>query len=96
MQYLDGEPSILTWSYESVIIPYVSNVRTGKIRKYYPDFLLTYVDDTHAIVEIKPSKRVTQANVVKKLNAAREWCSAHQTALVVITENELKVLGLLK
>ena len=95
MQYLDADASVLTWSYESVIIPYVSNKKTGKLRKYYPDFLVTYVAGHKILVEIKPSKRVTQVKVAKKLEAAATWCKASGMALQVITEIELKQLGLL-
>lgn len=95
MQWLDADETVKTYSYEQTIIPYVSNARTGKVRKYYPDFLIEYVDGKRVMAEVKPSKKVTQATVVKKLKAAREWCLAHSVTLEVITEHELKGLGLL-
>lgn len=96
LTYLDNEPTVLTFGYESVKIPYVSNVRTGKLRTYFPDFLVEYVDGHKELVEIKPSKRVHQVAVQKKLKAAGIHCQAHGLTLVVITEHELKGLGLLK
>jgi hypothetical protein len=95
MQYLDADASVETWAYERVIIPYVSNKKTGKLRKYYPDFFVSYFDHRKVLVEIKPSKRVTQARVAKKLAAAVLWCQANGATLCVITEIELKGLGLL-
>ena len=96
MQHLDGDPTVATYQYEGLCIEYLSNKKTGKHRKYYPDFLIEHVDGRKRLVEIKPSKRVDQARVQKKLDAARVWCQAHGVALEVITEVELKGMGLLK
>lgn len=96
MSYLDADPSVLTYQYEQVIIPYVSNVRTGKVRRYFPDFFVEYVDGTKKLIEIKPKKRLDQATVKKKLAAAQKWCSEHDVVLEVVTEDSLKLLGLLK
>ena len=96
MQHLDADESVKLFEYELLRIPYVSNVRSGKLRNYYPDFLVEYVDGTKKLVEIKPSKRVLQANVQKKLRAAEAWCKASGVTLVVITEVDLKMLGLLR
>ena len=96
MQWLDANDTVVTWSYESVVIPYVSNVRSGKVRKYHPDFMVEYVGGRLEMVEIKPSKRVHQAKVAKKLLAAGDHCRTHGVTLVVVTEVELKAMGLLK
>ena len=37
-KYLDDHPSVIWWSSEEIIIPYRDPV-TGKVRRYYPDFL---------------------------------------------------------
>ena len=95
MEFLDRSAVIKTWGYETLKIPYVSNKKTGKIRMYYPDFRVEYLDGTVEIVEIKPSKRLKQVTVIKKIAAAKDWCSAHSAAFVIITEIELKGLGLL-
>ena len=96
MGHLDSSPDVATWAYESVIIPYVSNKKTGKLRNYHPDFLVTYADGHVELIEVKPSKRVHQVKVAKKLLAAGDWARTHGVTLVVITEVELKQLGLLK
>ena len=96
LTYLDSHAAVKDFGYESVKIPYVSNVRSGKVRNYYPDFLIEFVDGSQQLVEIKPSKRVKQVRVQKKLRAAEQWCREHGVTLVVITEVELKVMGLLK
>mgnify|MGYP001500244171 CR=1 FL=1 len=94
LHWLDASPDVATFVYEGVKIPYVSNVRTKKIRNYYPDFWVTRVDGTMLLVEIKPKKRLQQANVRKKLAAAADWCRAHGAVLTVLTEVELRVMGL--
>ena len=94
MEWLDGNPDVVSYSYEKVVIDYTSNKRTGKQRKYYPDFLVEY-SDRKELVEIKPSKRLVQARVKKKLEAATAWCLAHGVLLKVMTEHGLKELGLL-
>jgi hypothetical protein len=96
MQYLDTSDAVITWAYESIVIPYVSNKKTGKLRNYHPDFLVTYADGHVELIEVKPAKRVHQAKVAKKLLAAGDYARAHGIALVIITEHELKELGLLK
>lgn len=91
-EYLDVEPTVKSYSYESVVICYISNVSSGRHRKYFPDFLVEYVDGSKVLVEIKPSKRLNNRIVVKKLEAARVWCSEHGATLQIITEKELSVL----
>jgi hypothetical protein len=95
MQYLDAEPSVKTWSYESFTIDYVSNKKTQRIRHYIPDFKVEYVNGDTVIVEIKPSRRLTKPTVKKKMAAAVIWCGAHGVALKIVTEVDLKSLGLL-
>lgn len=68
MIYLDLNTSILAWSSESVIIPYLSPI-DGKWHRYYPDFLVKVVDRQGVpkvmIIEVKPLKQ-TVPPVVRK------------------------------
>lgn len=91
--HLDMSPDVLTFEYESMKIPYVSNSRTGKTRNYIPDFVVTYVDGNKFVIEIKPSRKLTQVTVLKKLAAAEQWTRAHGMTLAVLTEHELKAMG---
>lgn len=95
MVYLDGHPDVMTWSYEKLVIEYVSNQKTKKVRKYYPDFQVEYKDGKKVIIEIKPSRKMKQAIVLKKIKAAIEWCTAHDLTYKILTEIELKDIGLL-
>ena len=95
MVYLDDNPEVASWSYEKLVIEYVSNKKTKKIRKYYPDFQIEYKDGRKVVVEIKPSRKLQQATVVKKIRAAKEWCTEHDMVYKILTEIELKDIGLL-
>lgn len=95
MQDLDTDDSVVAYEYEGIAIPYVSNKKTGRLRKYYPDFMVDRKDGTREMIEVKPSKRLVQKKVQKKICAAREWCSAHGVTFKVLTEHELRAMGLL-
>lgn len=95
MGWFDVEPTVVSYSYESVKIPYVNNVRSRKMRNYLPDFLVELADGRRILVEVKPSKKLGHAQVKKKLAAARDWCAAQGIDLQVITEVDLRLLGVL-
>lgn len=95
MEHLDSNPDVSIWSYEKLVIEYISNQKTKKIRKYYPDFQVEYKDGRKQVIEIKPSRKLSQATIVKKIKAAVEWCAKHQVDYKIITEIELKDMGLL-
>ncbi len=95
LMWLDANDSVKTFAYESIKIPYVSNLKTGKIRHYIPDIFVEFVDGSKMLIEVKPSKRLTQLAVKKKIDAGILWSQAHGATFKVITELELKLLGLL-
>jgi len=94
MVWLDSKEDVLAWRHEPFTISYISNIRSGKTRKYHPDFIVEYQDRIE-LIEIKPSKKVNQRIVQKKISAAQEWCLSHGASFRIITEIELKELGLL-
>lgn len=95
MSYLDADPQVVLWTYEQTVIEYLSNIRTKKIRRYYPDFYVKYQDGREEILEVKPKRKLEQAAVKKKAEAARQWCSDHGMIYKILTEIELKDIGLL-
>lgn len=94
-EYLDRNPDIVSFLSEGLKIPYISNVRTGRFRNYIPDLFVMYVDGRKELIEIKPKKRLTQPKNVKKFAAAREWCLHNGCSFVLLTEIDLKALGLI-
>lgn len=96
MQWLDANPNVSAFLYEKLAIPYLSNKRTGKVRNYLPDLLVTFVSGDRQLIEIKPKSKLNQVKVKKKTAAAKAWCKKNDVEFVIITEKELKELKLLK
>lgn len=95
MLHLDELDVVDTWSYEKIVIEYVSNQRTKKIRKYYPDFFVKYLDGRQEIIEIKQKRKLEQAIVKKKSEAAQQWCIQHGMTFKILTEIELKDMNVI-
>lgn len=59
-RYLDNNPNVLSWSSESVVIPYISPV-DGKMHRYFVDLVakLKSKDGTikKILIEVKPEKQ---------------------------------------
>jgi len=82
MRFCDLTPSVLEWSSESSIIMYFNPIK-GKVCRYYPDFLIKYIDVNRKeqidLIEIKPYRQTIQP-VPKKgkkkttlLQEAKTW-----------------------
>jgi len=60
MRYLDSHPSVIQWSSEEIIIPYISPI-DKRVHRYFPDFWVKMRSSEGAIntviIEIKPSKQ---------------------------------------
>lgn len=95
MEYLDSLQDVESWSYEKLVIQYISNKKTGKLRKYYPDFYVVMKDGTKLVIEIKQKRKLDQATVKKKTKAAEVWCLTNRAVYKILTEIELKDLGLI-
>lgn len=95
MRHLDSDPTVETWSYEQTVIEYVSNIRSKKVRRYYPDFYVKYSDGHQEIIEVKPKRKLEQLTVRKKSEAGRQWCAFNGMTYRILTEVELKDMGLL-
>jgi hypothetical protein len=70
MVYLDNNPSILKWSSEEIIIPYVSPL-DNRVHRYFPDFYMKYKTKANLIVEelieVKPFSQCSPPNPKRKL-----------------------------
>ncbi len=94
--WLDANPDIVSVAYEKLYIPYLSNVKTGKMRRYYPDFVIEWADGRKEIIEVKPFAKLTSPSVVKKGMAAVKYAVQNGMVYKYQTEKDLKPLGLLK
>ena len=95
MKWLDMNPDVVEWSYEEIIIQYISNKKTRRVRKYIPDFSVSWKDGTKHLIEIKPSNKVNGITNQKKFKFAENWCLSNDHKFVILTEHELKGLGVM-
>lgn len=81
MVHLDDNPSVIGWSNEEIIIPYLSPV-DGKWHRYFPDFFVrTKTREgkvASTIIEVKPSKQAQppqkRSRVTKQyINEVATW-----------------------
>jgi len=63
MNWLDKNPSIVSWASEEVVIPYVSPV-DGRWHRYFPDFVVKVKDKNCTLktmmLEVKPKKQTKE------------------------------------
>jgi len=95
-KWLDTNLDVVSYRYEPYPIEYISNYRTGKRRRYFPDFEVRMSDGSLLLVEIKPKKKLTLLTNIKKFAAASAMCVLNGITFQVLTEVDLKALGLLK
>jgi hypothetical protein len=104
MRFCDSNDHIISWSSESLVIPYI-NPLTGKKTRYIPDFLIQYRNKRNKVVteliEIKPKKqsvleskannrdRAIVAVNYAKWAAAQKWCQRNGLTFRVITEDDI-------
>jgi len=104
MRFCDSNDHIISWSSESLVIPYI-NPLTGKQTRYIPDFLIQYRNKHNQVVteliEIKPKKqsileskasnrdRAIVAVNYAKWAAAQAWCRRNGLTFRVITEDDI-------
>ena len=73
MVRLDADPEVSKWQKRhSVSIPWIDP--NGARRNYRPDFLVEYEDGRKVILEVKNLMLLDSPSVLRKENAAREWC----------------------
>ncbi len=65
MRYCDLNPDIVAWASEEIAIPYTSPIDNRRHR-YFPDFVIKTVTGRRVMIEIKPSRQVTQPKRPKK------------------------------
>lgn len=106
MKWLDENPNILKYSSEELIIPYISPV-DGERHRYFPDFLIEYIDKKgdikRAVLEVKPQaqtvppKRKTKEAVIRYAINQSKWAAAEKFAernnmqFLLITEQHLGI-----
>lgn len=68
--YLDQNPEVLSYEYESINIRYAI---AGRYRTYTPDFIVLYKSGKKVIVEVKRADKLTDRKVIAKATATKKW-----------------------
>ncbi len=89
---LDVDPNVTAYLYEPLAIGYVTNVNSGRVRKYFPDFIVFFADGTKKMIEVKRDDKVMTPLVQKKAKAALDWCRKNGATYEFITEATIKTL----
>ena len=86
MVRLDADPDVVMWQKRhSITIPWIDP--NGSKRSYRPDFLVEYADGRKAILEVKNPALFDSPSVLRKENAAREWCRKRGMEYVLATQD---------
>ena len=103
--WCDRNPSIIKWSSEETIIPYVSPI-DGRIHRYFVDFKIQTINNKTYLVEIKPKKQTLPPEGTRKTKKflaeastylvnqakweyAKKYAKDRNWEFIVITEHEL-------
>lgn len=106
-KFCDDNPSIIKWSSEEIVIPYI-NPLDQKYHNYYPDFVIQFKVNEEMktwMVEVKPKKQTyLKENASKKekitwiinnskWEAAKKYCERNKMEFKLITEKEIFANG---
>lgn len=58
-KFLDMNPQVVSWSSESVVVPYFDKT-TQQWRRYFPDFKIKTITGDILLVEVKPKKETVE------------------------------------
>uniref|UniRef100_A0A6M3KS59 Nuclease associated modular domain-containing protein n=1 Tax=viral metagenome TaxID=1070528 RepID=A0A6M3KS59_9ZZZZ len=83
------EKMSMVFSYE--VEPFSITYRKGfdEIGEYIPDILITYMDGSQELIEVKPERELENDNVVKKIKAAKKYCKKNDMSFSIWTENQV-------
>ena len=93
MKLLDHSDKVKYWGCEVVNIKYYDSLQ-GKVRRYFPDFFVELEDGRRFIQEVKPKSQCQMQNNLDKWAAAQKYCSSLNITFQIITEVELKTMGM--
>ncbi len=84
MKRLDADPEVKRWmKRHGITIPWIDSQKHR--RRYVPDFIVEYEDDSKVIIEVKDPSRVDSSDVQRKRKAAEMWCKQRGMQYVIAT-----------
>jgi len=83
------EQMVMVFAYE--VEPFTIKYRKGynKVGRYTPDILVTYMDGSKQLIEVKPKKKVNDEMVQKKMKAAKRYCKKNGIEFSMWTEDQV-------
>jgi len=86
---LEKDLNVETFEDEPFRIPY--KTKDDITRHYIPDILITYVNGSKELIEVKPQCFVNEESVKLKIQAGLDYCLANDMIFNVWTEKELEI-----
>lgn len=110
-KWCDETPSVISWSSEEVVIPYLYEV-DKRYHRYFADLKVSFDTGKTYLIEIKPAKELTPPKGDRRtkrylsesltfIKNQNKWKAANEYALdrgwefVIWTEKELESMGIL-
>ena len=90
-EFLDQDPDVSYYEYEPFALKWCSNMRTGRLRSYTPDFLVVYCDGSKKLVEVKSLRFLNSRHVQKKAMIGRSWANQNNGVYEFWTDKRIKV-----
>ncbi len=84
---LEIDPDVLSYQEQPFTISY-SNL--DKRRKYTPDFLVSR-KGFKQIIEVKPERKISEPQNIRRLTQAASFCQANNLEFVVVSEKTIRV-----
>ncbi len=85
-ELLENDSTVLKYERSSVTVQYKYD---NQVKTHFPDFRITYFDNSQSIVEIKPSDQLLKIVNILKFNSISEYCMKNNLQYFVWTEKEL-------
>lgn len=83
---LEQLSKIKSYSRCNFTIPYYFK---DSIRKYVPDIVITYIDETQEVIEVKSEWALKEEKNIAKFKAAEEYCIKNNLSFSVWTEKQI-------
>jgi hypothetical protein len=65
MHWFDENPSVIEWSSEEIIIPYICRT-DNRQHRYFCDFLVKFTSGITMLIEVKPDSQIRKPEVIGK------------------------------
>jgi hypothetical protein len=87
-QILEQISKVKFYESEAMSIEYFDENK--KKRGYRPDILITYIDNSKDLIEVKPKSHIALTSNILKFEAGRKYASENNMNFFVITEKQIK------